>query len=89
VATYDNISIAFSEVMDPATLNTGTVQVTDAGGNPVAGTVSYLGNVAFFTPSQTLASGMQYTVTLTSDIKSADGASLTPYSWSFTTQLPM
>jgi hypothetical protein len=32
---------------------------------------------------------MQYTVTLTSDIKSADGASLTPYSWSFTTQLPM
>jgi hypothetical protein len=76
-------------VMDPATLTAATVQVTDADGNPVTGTVSYLGNVAFFTPSQNLASGTQYTVTLGSDIKSADGTSLTPYSWSFTTQLPM
>jgi hypothetical protein len=51
--------------------------------------LSYLGNVAFFTPSQLLAYGTQYTVTLTSGIKSADGVSLAPYSWSFGTQLPM
>jgi hypothetical protein len=89
VRTSDAVSIAFSEVLDPATLTPADVQVTDADGNPVAGTLSYLGNVAFFTPSQLLAYGTQYTVTLTSGIKSADGVSLAPYSWSFGTQLPM
>jgi len=89
VAAGNNISIAFSEAMDPTTLTPATVLVTDASGNPVAGSVSYLGNVAFFTPSQALGPGTQYTVALTSGIKSAGGAALAPYSWSFTTQLPM
>jgi hypothetical protein len=89
VRASNAISIAFSEVMDPTTLTPADVQVTDADGNPVAGTLSYLGHVAFFTPNHMLAYGTQYTLTLTSDIKSADGVSLAPYSWSFTTQLPM
>ncbi|HEY4127081.1 MAG TPA: Ig-like domain-containing protein [Gammaproteobacteria bacterium] len=83
------ISIAFSAVLDPATLNTSTVLVTDQDGNPVAGSVSYLGNVAIFTPDDLLGTGTQYTVTLTSGIEGADGASLEEYSWTFTTAWPM
>lgn len=89
VWTNATISIAFSAVIDPSTLGAGTLQVTDQDGNPVAGSVSYLGNVAVFTPADFLANGTQYTVTLTSGIKGVDGASLVAYSWSFTTALPM
>ena len=83
------VSVAFSAVLDPASLNAGTFQVTDQDGNPVAGSLSYLGNVAMFTPDGYLQMGTQYTVTLTSGIKGSDGASLTSYSWSFTTMMAM
>jgi len=86
VSTSANISIAFSEVMDPSSLSAANVKVTDAQGNPVAGSVSYLGNVASFTPAAPLGSGITYTVTLTSGVKSLGGADLSPYSWSFTTE---
>ena len=89
VWTNATVSVAFSAVIDPVTLNTGTFQVTDQAGNPVAGSVSYLGNVAIFTPASVLAYGTQYTVTLTSGITGVDGAALVSYSWSFTTTMPM
>ena len=81
------ISVAFSAVLDPTTLNTATFQVIDQDGNPVAGTVSYLGNIAVFTPTDPLQPGTQYTVTLTSGIEGIDGAALVEYSWSFTTMM--
>jgi hypothetical protein len=89
VWTNATISIAFSTVVDPATLNAGTVQVTDQDGNLVTGSVSYLGNLAVFTPDNILANATQYTVTLSSGIKGVDGASLVAYSWKFTTAMPM
>ena len=85
VSSSANISIAFSEVMDPSSLSAANVTVTDAQGNPVAGNLSYLGNVATFAPSAPLGSGMTYTVTLSSGVKSLGGANLARYSWSFTT----
>ncbi|HEY3646153.1 MAG TPA: Ig-like domain-containing protein [Gammaproteobacteria bacterium] len=82
------INVAFSAVMDPMTLNSANFQVTDQDGNPVAGSVSYIGNAVMFTPDASLAPGVQYTVTLTSALKSSAGVGITPYSWSFTT-MPM
>jgi large repetitive protein len=81
------ISVAFSAVMDPMTLNTANFQVTDQDGNPVSGSISYIGNMAMFTPDAGLTAGTQYTVTLTSGIKDSSGVSLAAYSWSFTTMM--
>lgn len=89
VSSSATISVAFSSVLDPSSVNTGTFQVVDQYGTPVAGSVSYLGNVAMFTPDGYLAPGTEYTVTLTSGIRSSDGVSLTSYSWNFTTMMIM
>lgn len=90
ISPYKKISVAFNEVMDPATLNTGTITVVDADGNPVTGTVSYMAYAAVFTPSAPLAPGETYTVTVSGSVKDLEGIPMgADYSFVFFTAVPM
>lgn len=81
------VTATFNVAMDPATITTGTFQLSK-GTTSISGAVSLnnAGTVATFTPTSQLAPNSTYTATITTGAKSASGASLaTTTSWSFTT----
>jgi len=85
VARNKEIAFTFSEAMDPLTINTTTFSLKQ-GTTAVQGTVSYTGNTATFTPTNTLAASTVYTATMTTGAKTVAGNSLAANSvWSFTT----
>ena len=76
----------FSEAMDPLTITTETFTLAGPGGNPLLGTVTYVGRTATFTPTEALAVHTLYTVTVTTGAKDLAGNPLaSDYVWSFTT----
>jgi len=80
------IAATFSEVMDPSTITTATYRVTGPGATPVAGSVTYVGTTATFTPSADLAPSTIYTATITTGASDLAGNALASnYVWSFTT----
>ncbi|MFO0698579.1 MAG: Ig-like domain-containing protein [Nitrospira sp.] len=86
VATNTTVTATFSEVMDATTITATTFTVKDAKGNPVTGTVSYVGAQATFTPPTTLAISTAYTAAITTGVKDLGGNALTgDYPWTFTT----
>src|SRR5579863_2257979 len=86
VAVNTTISATFSEAMNAATINGTTFTVTGPGATPVAGTVSYAGSTATFTPSTVLANSTLFTATITTGVKNLAGASLAAnFVWTFTT----
>lgn len=88
VALNKIINATFSETMDPLTIN-GTTFTLKQGSNPVAGTVSYSGVKASFTPATNLLPGTTYTATVTTGAKNLAGTPLaTTYVWTFTTLSP-
>jgi Ice-binding-like/Bacterial Ig-like domain len=91
VPTNQTITATFSKVMDSATITaaaTFTVTVT-TGGAPVAGTVTYAGTTATFTPTANFAANTQFTATITTAAKDLSGnaliAGVVPDPWNFTT----
>ncbi len=83
------LNAIFNEPMSPDTISATTFKVTGAGGAAVAGTVTYSGTVATFTPTASLANGTVYTATITTGATSLAGASLAAnYVWTFTTITP-
>jgi len=86
VATGNKLTVTFSEPMDPASLNTDSFTLKQ-GGTVVAGTVSYSGVTAVFTPpAGGLSAGRLYDATITTGAKDLAGAALAnDYHWSFTT----
>ena len=85
VAINRKIAAAFSEAMDPTTINTTTFTLRQ-GATPVAGTVTYAGVTATFTPSGNLAANTTYTATITTGATDLAGNLLvSSYAWSFTT----
>lgn len=85
VAINQKIAATFSKVMDPATINTTTFTLKQ-GATPVTGVVTYVGQVATFTPSGYLAPNTTYTATVTTGAKDLAGNALAAdYVWSFTT----
>lgn len=85
VAINQQLSAAFSEGMDPATLNTLTFTVNN-GELPVLGTVTYVGQTATFSPAVALVPNTAYVASITTGARDLAGNALaTPYSWSFTT----
>jgi predicted component of type VI protein secretion system len=79
------VAITFSEAMDPLTFTASTFSLKQ-GTTPVAGTVSYLGTTAKFTPSNLLAASTVYTATVTTGVKDlAANALASNKVWSFTT----
>src|SRR5580692_1011450 len=65
VALNTAISVTFSTAMNPATLTSATFKVTGPGGAAVAGTVTYSGVTATFTPTAALAFGSVYSASIT------------------------
>ena len=85
VARNTGIAFTFSKAMNPATINTSTFTLMQ-GTTPVAGTVTYSGTTATFTPSAPLLPATMYTATITTGAKDLSGNSLAVNKvWSFTT----
>src|SRR6185369_13338343 len=85
VVISGKLTAAFSEAMDPLTIGIASFTLKQ-GVTPIAGTVSYTGVTATFTPGASLAPLTVYTATITTAAKDLAGNALvTNYSWSFTT----
>lgn len=79
------VTATFSVPMDPATI-TATTFTLNRGATAVAGTVTYTGSTASFTPSSPLILNTVYTGTITTGAKNIAGTSLQAnYVWTFTT----
>src|SRR6202166_27359 len=86
VAVNTTISATFSEAMNAATINGTTFTVTGPGATPVAGTVTYAGSTATFTPTSLLANSTLFTATITTGAKDPAGVPLAAnFVWTFTT----
>ena len=85
VASGKIITATFNRIMDPLSVNLTTFLLKQ-GTTPVAGTVSYSGVTATFTPTVALSSNAVFTATINTGAKDASGMRLaSDYSWSFTT----
>lgn len=85
VPTGNKLTAIFSGDMDPSSLNATTFTLRH-GATVDAGTVTYSGVTAVFTPESTLAPSTLYTATITTGAKDAAGHPLaSDYAWSFTT----
>ncbi len=81
-----NLSATFSESVDAATVTTSSFTVDN--GAPVAGSVTYSGNTAVFTPSAGLLFHTRYTATISTMVKDLAGNPMAADKvWSFTTAL--
>jgi hypothetical protein len=79
------LSAQFSEAMNPATISTKTFTVKQ-GTTAVAGTVSYSGITALFTPTAPLASATIYSAAITTGATDLAGNALeADHTWNFTT----
>jgi hypothetical protein len=79
------ITAKFSEQMNPWTINSSSFLIKQ-GGTAIAGTVTYNGITAYFTPAANLLPGATYMATITTAAKDFDGNSLSnDYTWSFST----
>jgi hypothetical protein len=88
-STQENINIkvtaTFSEAMDVQTISTSTFIVT-RGAETAAGTVTYSGATAIFSPADNLHPNTLYTGTITTGVKDKVGNSMYEnYVWTFTT----
>jgi Ice-binding-like/Bacterial Ig-like domain len=79
------ISATFSMPMNPVTISQTTFLVKQ-GTTPILGTVSYIGNSAYFTPNVNLNSNLVYTATITTGAENTANTGISVnYVWSFTT----
>jgi parallel beta-helix repeat protein len=84
--TSSAIRVGFSEAMDPASITTSTLWLTDDLNNRVSGSVAYADWVATITPTSDLQASTSYTVTVSRGVKDIAGNALAAdYSWTFTT----
>lgn len=81
------ITATFNEEMNPSTINPSSFIIT-VGEIPVAGTVTYSGTTATFTPTNRLTVNTLYTGRIKTSVKDVAGNALqTDYVWTFTTGL--
>ena len=86
VALNQQVGVTFWEAMDPLTITTSSFTVTGPGTTPVAGTVTYVGTTATFTPDSLLAANTTYTATITTAARDLAGNALaSDFTWTFTT----
>lgn len=84
-STTTKVTVTFSEPMNPTTLSTSIFSLKQ-GSASVAGSVSFSGTLATFTPSVALTGSTLYTATITTGAKDLSGNALASnYIWSFTT----
>lgn len=86
VSVNSKVGVTFSEGMDPLTLTPTTFTLKQNGNTPIAGSVTYSGVSAIFTPASDLAYSTSYTATITSGAKDLAGNALAQdYVWRWTT----
>jgi hypothetical protein len=86
VAINRNITANFSEALHVSTINSSTFTVTDNNTDPVPGSVKVIGTTAVFNPASDLATGIEYTATLSTGVKDlAENALAADKVWKFTT----
>jgi hypothetical protein len=88
VAVAADVTVSFSEPVDPATVTTGTFTVSNGG--PVAGVVSVAGDglSATFAPDGELAYQTGYSVALTDGVLDPADNPMVPFASTFTTADP-
>ncbi|MET0394621.1 MAG: Ig-like domain-containing protein [Chitinophagaceae bacterium] len=85
VVTGKIITATFNEAIDPLTINATTFLLRQ-GTNTIAGTITYAGLTATFTPASPLAANTVYTGTITTGVRDpANNAMIADYVWSFNT----
>ena len=78
------ITATFNEEMDPSSITSASFIVT--GTSPIAGTITYSGKTASFTPQALLAENTTYTAKITTKAKDVNGNFLQlEYVWVFST----
>ena len=90
VPINQKITAAFSEAMNPATINTTTFTLAGPGGTAVTGVVTYIaaGSIATFAPAANLTASTTYIATITTgaqDLNVPPNGLANNYVWSFTT----
>ncbi|MFZ2961421.1 MAG: Ig-like domain-containing protein, partial [Candidatus Ozemobacteraceae bacterium] len=86
VPVNKKIAVAFSEAMDPASLNATTFSVTTLDGTPVLGSMTYTGLTVVLEPAGVLAANATYTATVTTGARGMAGNALAAdFTWNFTT----
>lgn len=83
-----NLSISFSEPMNPVTLTTATVTIIDQNNNLMSGTLRYNvgANTLSFDPDHTLDANTDFTVSITTEAEDLSGNNLfNDFVWDFTT----
>ncbi len=79
------VTATFNMPMDPLTINFTTFKLS-IGTTPVAGSVTYSGSTASFTPAVNLSTNTDYTATITTGAKNVAGTPLASnYVWRFST----
>jgi hypothetical protein len=85
VSVNKRVTATFSRMMNGSTLTSSTFTVHQ-GTTPIAGTVSYAGSTATFTPNAPLDISLVYTARITTGAADPQGATLAAdYVWTFTT----
>ncbi|PJZ31857.1 hypothetical protein CH378_01210 [Leptospira kmetyi] len=79
------IQVSFSGSVDASSINASTFYLTQ-GTTPIPSTLAITDTASVLTPNSPLSASTIYTVTITKDIKSANGTALIDnFTWSFTT----
>lgn len=79
------ITVTFNEAMNPETITQSSFTIVN-GTTPVAGTISYSGNTASFTPTSNLIANKTYIGKVTTLAKDLSGNALqSDYIWTFST----
>ena len=90
VSISTDITVAFSENIDPATVTSATFILKDTFNNQISGTISVSGTSATFSPNSDLDYDTIYTVNVTGGDSGVKDMAANPlasdYSWSFTTR---
>ncbi|ASV11440.1 hypothetical protein B2G51_06400 [Leptospira santarosai] len=85
VSLNTSIQVGFSQKLDPSTIQSQTIQLTQ-GNSVIAGNLTSTEKTLLFNPTSALAASKVYTVRVSKDIKSEGGSSLSEdYVWNFTT----
>jgi Protein of unknown function (DUF3494). len=85
VALNRSVAVVFSEPMDQATITSLTFTLNQ-GSTPIAGTITYSGSTATFTPSANMEASKVYSGTITTGAKNVDGTAMEAnHTFSFTT----
>lgn len=89
VSRHSNLTVWFSEAIDPSSVTPTSFSVVSSASGAVAGSITVSGGTVQFMPNALLDAPSTFIATLTGTIKDLSGNALVaPYTWSFSTPVP-